>query len=256
MAKSIDELSLNDQLPHSIKTEAQIKSTVYAVDPWLKYLASVRGYPTVLYNVDKWPGEILDHLATGFSLTAWDSTWDVERKRRILKAYLVAYKMHTGTVYAVQRAVESFGPGVSITEWWRKEPKGIPHTFEVRASNDDGTSLTIEEQESLKALIDAAKPVRSHYTMTVGVKQHGSFKVWSGIQSLHIYMFRAFSDRYKEQIALANSFKLHAIAPLLLIYAFRSKRKREKPQSVKASMAVGPFAYPVLIHSFANQNKR
>ena len=73
MAKSIEELSLNDQLPDSIKQDSQIRSTVYAVDPWLKLCAFARGLPSVLYNVDLWPGDILDHIATEFNFTAWDS---------------------------------------------------------------------------------------------------------------------------------------------------------------------------------------
>lgn len=195
MAKSIEELSLNDQLPDSIQQDSQIRSTVYAVDPWLKLCAFARGLPSVLYNVDLWPGDILDHIATEFNFTAWDSTWDVERKRRILKAYLIAYKMRTGTVYAVKQAIEAFGPGVSFTEWWQKAPKGYPHTFEVHIVNPDGSSLTLEEQESLRSLIDAAKPVRSHYTMTMSCQYSGTFLVWAGIKEVLVYKFEAKQEK-------------------------------------------------------------
>lgn len=193
MAKSIDDLSLNDQLPESIKPDSQVQSAVVAIDPWLKLAAQVRHYPSVLYNLDILSSLVLDHLATQFNMTAWDSTWDVERKRSVLRAFLIAYKTRVGTVFAVKQAIESFGSGVILTEWWQKEPKGQPHTFEVKSIVPDG--LTIDEQVNLRQLIDAAKPVRSHYTLTVQCQPGGNFYVWTGSRNLSMFQFESKQTR-------------------------------------------------------------
>ena len=77
-------------------------------------------------------------------------------------------KRTKGTVAAVKRALASVSSAAVICEWWQMSPKGTPHTFSIVATQSDlAETFDTEMQEDIVAIIDDAKPVRSHYTLTI-----------------------------------------------------------------------------------------
>ena len=103
-------------------------------------------------------------------------------------------KEKKGTRKAVEEAVKALGSAATIEEWWEKTPHGAPHTFTIYASlaRLDGT-LESEMQEDLIALINDAKPVRSHFDFVVvknllgHIGWHGSIRpvAYARIRSDH-----------------------------------------------------------------------
>ncbi|MCU1717429.1 phage tail protein I [Pseudomonas sp. 5P_3.1_Bac2] len=120
-----------------------------------------------LWNPDTCPEELLPWLAWSLSLDSWQPYWPLAVKRARIKA-AVDIQRHKGTAQSVRDAVASFGSALALREWWQTTPRGTPHTFEVVLTLGSGVPNTQEYQLDIIKEIEATKPVRSHFTLTVG----------------------------------------------------------------------------------------
>lgn len=163
--KSLSETKLTDILPPNLAADKGIAAFAAVFDSQFRYLVENIEQPAIYACIDSLSGGLLDHLAVQYDVEPWREAWPVEMKRNVIRAtYMTLCKR--GTVEAVKAAVSALGSAVQIVEWWQTEPKGVPHTFKVVATLGayDGV-LSSDLQNDLIALIDNAKPVRSHYTL-------------------------------------------------------------------------------------------
>lgn len=167
MSKELDKTSLLDLLPDSISKDSDVSAAAKALDIPLREMTGVLDLPSIYVSIDSLTSEQLDHLAYSWDASVWRDSWPIELKRSIVKQ-VVQEKRKKGTRKAVEEAVEALGSAATIQEWWEQTPKGTPHTFTIYASlgQIDGT-LESEMQEDLIALINDAKPVRSHFDFVV-----------------------------------------------------------------------------------------
>ena len=164
---TLDKVKLADVLPESIGRDEGVASAAEAIDPQLKLMAGFVDIPALYVSIDQLPTEVLDHLASQYDVTVWRDTWPIAVKRSVLKAS-IPDKRTKGTVAAVKRALASVSSAAVIREWWQMSPKGTPHTFSIVATQSDlAETFDTEMQEDIVAIIDDAKPVRSHYTLTI-----------------------------------------------------------------------------------------
>lgn len=189
--KTLDDVTLADLLPDSIAKDENVAASAKAIDPELKQVADHIDIPALYVNIDRLPGDVLDHLATQYDVTVWRDSWPVAVKRSVLKT-AIAEKRKKGTVSAVKKALESIASQATIVEWWQKEPKGKPHTFSIVATQSDIEGIIPAElQEDLIALIDDAKPLRSHYDFIVQQNISGGMNVWGCIRQLSYARIRS-----------------------------------------------------------------
>lgn len=167
MSKELEKTSLLDLLPDSISKDSDVSAAAKALDIPLREMTGVLDLPSIYVSIDSLTSEQLDHLAYSWDASVWRDSWPIELKRSIVKQ-VVQEKRKKGTRKAVEEAVEALGSAATIQEWWETTPKGTPHTFTIFASlgKIDGT-LESEMQEDLIALINDAKPVRSHFDFVV-----------------------------------------------------------------------------------------
>lgn len=177
MSKGLADVRLSDLLPDSIAQDDNVRHSAEALDKQLLDMTSAVDLPSIYVSIDRLTSTQLDHVAYGWDASVWRDSWPVSMKRSVLKN-VVREKRKKGTLRAVKDAVASIGSGATIKEWWQQEPKGTPHTFEIQATlgNIEGT-LDSEMQEDLFALIDDAKPVRSHYTFVLVRQLQGGMGV-------------------------------------------------------------------------------
>ena len=169
MSKSLVAQTLVENMPDSLLRSAVATHAANAIDPELRAVSEASERPLVYAAIDRLNSLQLDHLAVQFDLAPWRDTWPVELKRRIVRQ-MVPQKARVGTVAAVRVALASLGSASTIREWWQKTPHGDPHTFEVIATVPEVEGqLDAQTQEDLFALINEAKPVRSHYTFTLAI---------------------------------------------------------------------------------------
>ena len=163
--KSLSETKLTDLLPPNLAADEDILSKAEAFDDQFGQLVESIEQPAIYMRIDQLTSLQLDHLAVQYDVTPWRESWSISMKRSVIRAtYMTLCKR--GTVEAVKTAVEALGSAVQIVEWWQMEPKGAPHTFKVvtNLSSFDGV-VSSDLQNDVMALIDNAKPVRSHYTL-------------------------------------------------------------------------------------------
>lgn len=167
MSKELSDVRLSDLLPDSIAQDDNVRHSAEALDKQLLDITSAVDLPSIYVSIDKLTSTQLDNVAYGWDASVWRDSWPTSLKRSVLKN-VICEKRKRGTLRAVKDAVSSIGSAATIKEWWQMEPKGKPHTFTIEATLEDieGT-LDSEMQEDLFALINDAKPVRSHYTFVL-----------------------------------------------------------------------------------------
>lgn len=198
--KTLNDVVLADMLPASIAKDENVDAAAQAIDLELKNIVPDTRLPLIYARIDELTSQQLDHVAMGYNFTVWRDTWPIALKRSVVKQ-IIALKSRMGTLSAVRLALESMGAAVQITEWWQESPKGKPHTFKVNValSQIEGT-LTSELQEDFFALLNEAKPVRSHYTFVLTLAQQAGLQV-AGIHRPAVFA-RIECGRKTESISL------------------------------------------------------
>lgn len=165
--KELDKVSLFDIMPEALAKDEGIAAAAKAIDPQLQTVAKENKNALLFPRFDELPGAILDHLAEQFAVTVYRDTWPETLKRQVIAASIQSARIK-GTRQAILDALSSFGTAAEIQEWWQKEPKGIPHTFEVFISQQEMEGIAeAEVTEDTISLIREAKPARSQFTFSI-----------------------------------------------------------------------------------------
>lgn len=165
--KTLEEIKLSDIMPDSINKDVTVTAAADAIDPQLKGISADVDKPGIYSRIDELSSEALDNLAAQYDVAAWRDHWDIAMKRSVIKT-AIASKRKVGTVSAVKMALESIGSYSKIVEWWQTKPKGTPHTFTIYVTLSDVQGTVSDEmQNDIQLMIDAAKPLRSHYEMVL-----------------------------------------------------------------------------------------
>lgn len=136
-----------------------------------KVLSRISEIPVPIRKVwDPWNcrADLLPWLAWALSVDEWSADWTEEQKRRTLANSAEVHRKK-GTIGAVHKALEPFGLGCAIQEWWQSQPRGKPYTFKIILSF---VSASTEIQRSILEAVNRVKPVRSEMTLEL---VHGYF---------------------------------------------------------------------------------
>lgn len=125
-----------------------------------------------LWNPDTCPAHLLPWLAWTLSLDSWQPYWPEAVKRARIRA-AVEIQRRKGTAKSVRDVVAAFGSALALREWWQKSPMGTPHTFDVVLTLGPGVPNTAAYQQDVIKEIERTKPVRSHFTFTLGLAATG-----------------------------------------------------------------------------------
>lgn len=154
-------------LPSSITKDKKVVDSAEALDSQLKEISAHTDDGMLLYKIDYLPSDVLDHLAMQWDAEVWRDSWPLHIKRSSLKA-LISEKTRMGTVSAVKNAIKGLGSAGYITEWFAREPPTAPHTFNISIDQNEIEGIADEELiYDIKRSINATKPVRSQYTISV-----------------------------------------------------------------------------------------
>lgn len=189
--KTLNDVKLSDLLPDSISKDEGVSAAAEAIDPQLKAIADKADLPSIYASIDNLPSLVLDHLAVQYDVTVWRDSWPISLKRSVLKT-AISDKRKKGTVSAVKAALASISSAAEIVEWWQTNPKGTPHTFSIFATQSKIEGVVdAEMQEDLFALIDDAKPLRSHYSFVLQDSLNGGINITGCMRVLTYASVRA-----------------------------------------------------------------
>lgn len=173
----IQDTKLSQILPENIAKDSNVKAAAEALDSKLQAVSKEVDIPLIYFRLNELSSEQLDHIAYAWDASVWRESWTIEIKRNVLNN-VIREKRKRGTLGAVKAAIETIGSVTDVKEWWQENPKGVPHTFKITARiNHYPGVLDSELQEDLFALIDDAKPARSHYEFILSTRLSGSFGV-------------------------------------------------------------------------------
>lgn len=110
------------------------------------------------------PAAILPYLGWALAISHWDTGWSEAEKRTAVAAAMPFHRI-TGTRAAVEQVLARYSDRLAIKEWWEMTPRGVPHTFEVRANALEipASFLTQDVAQAIIEDVAAAKPLRSHF---------------------------------------------------------------------------------------------
>ncbi|WP_252180222.1 phage tail protein I [Endozoicomonas sp. 4G] len=128
------------------------------------------------WNADLIPRNLMPWLGWEWSVDSWDPDWDIKTKRNVLRDAF-RYHQYKGTRQSVVDAINDLGSNIDIKEWWQYSNPKTPHTFDAFVDSVSGSGSG-EFQYQLIHAIDNAKPVRSHYTLTVATNACGSLNIY------------------------------------------------------------------------------
>lgn len=152
--------------PNRTPLEART-ATALAIDPPVPL--------RTLYDPATCPAHLLPFLAWAYSVDHWSPAWSESVKRRVIAA---AFDVHRtkGTRTAIDRALAALGVDVELTEWFEATPNLERGTFDAllyvneNLTPDAPALIGPELYDELRAALDAAKNVRSHYTLRLGAR--------------------------------------------------------------------------------------
>lgn len=134
-----------------------------------------------LWNPATCPAAILPFLAWGLAIARWDPEW-TEAEKRAAIADAIPFHRRKGTRGIVREVLDRFNPLLQIIEWWETSPRGIPHTFEVRAPASDIPASFLTEEVAAAIIRDVAsvKPARSHFSFIQSLEAQATLWLAAG----------------------------------------------------------------------------
>lgn len=127
-----------------------------------------------LWSAENCPEALLPWLAWALSIDQWSPDWPIDiRRARVASA--IAIQRMKGSAQSLQDLIASFGGSLAVSEWFQKEPRGVPHTFDILVTL--GGQAEVPSADFIDAVIaevSRTKPVRSHFTFTLGLQARGS----------------------------------------------------------------------------------
>ncbi len=123
-----------------------------------------------LWHPEQSSEALLPWLAWAFSVDTWSSDWPVENKRAVIQESVLLHR-RKGTLAAMNQILGALDVEFTLEEWFQYG--GQPHTFRLTTSAYDnwlkGTFLDHHLFNHLKYVVDAVKPVRSHYSTQIKI---------------------------------------------------------------------------------------
>lgn len=144
MIKSLLDAELRDGVPRVLQKQPWVEALSRAVlDLHRKTMGFIDGSQiyTAIDTVDE---SVLDALAVNWKIDWYDTGYDIEQKRRIVKTAL-NIRRTMGTVAAVKAQADAIYPGSTLEEWF--EYGSEPGYFRLRVN-----IMTVEEQEKFAAM--------------------------------------------------------------------------------------------------------
>ena len=180
--KTIHDIKLADILPENLTKDEKVANAALSIDPQLRNLVEQKDLPSIYRFIDSLTSTQLDHLAVGWNASTWRDYWPIGMKRSIIKNVILSNRRR-GTAQAVKEALASVSSTAEIVEWWQTKPKGEPHTFVIHATQSKIAGvIDAELQDDMMAMVNDAKPLRSHFELIVQESLSGGFSAYGCVR--------------------------------------------------------------------------
>lgn len=159
------------------------------------------------------PAHFLPWLGWAWKVEGWEAANTDAQRRELIREAIPVHKTK-GTLGAVRRVLKAVRVNAEIKEW-HQVPNAAPYTFQITAwANEnregEGSILSPQLEQRLRALVDATKNERSHYTFRLGARFDGGLVVANaartlGLQRLSVEVQPVPIDTAVQGLQLANT---------------------------------------------------
>ncbi len=162
MIKSLRDAQITDGLPRILREQPWVKALSLATAELHKKTMDYIDSSQIYTAIDLVAEDVLDALAVNWKIDWYDTAYDIEQKRRIVKTAL-NIRRTMGTVGAAKAQADAIYPGTTLEEWF--DYGGTHGKFRLRVN-----IVTVEEQEKFAMMslaeierrLAAAKRFSSH----------------------------------------------------------------------------------------------
>lgn len=128
MIKSLRDARIVDGLPRIVAGQDWVQAMSYALAPLVEQALVFADASQIYTELDTASETVLDALAVNCKIDWYDTAYDLERKRKLVKTALIIRRL-MGTVHAVKVQSNIIYPGTIIEEWF--EYDGTPGCFRL-----------------------------------------------------------------------------------------------------------------------------
>lgn len=174
---NFEQSEITDILPDNLKNTPECMALSYALKKANETLVAYSKRTSVFAVIDSLTEDMLDILAIELRTQYYDESFDVERKRALVKNTILWYH-RAGTVSAVQEMIGNvFDSGV-VLEWF--DTGGAPGTFKISTSD----TITPELIAKFNEVVHNVKNVRSQLAdIVIGNRIDLDIRIAMGITS-------------------------------------------------------------------------
>lgn len=155
MIKSLRDARLVDALPRVVKSQDWVKAMSETVGYFTEKILTFADNSQIYTALDTAPENILDALAVGWKIDWYDTSYSIEKKRRIVKTSMEIRRL-MGTVRAVRLQADAVYPGTMVEEWFEYNGEAGYYrlVIDITDSNSGNPviSMTDDEMERQLAL--------------------------------------------------------------------------------------------------------
>ena len=159
--ESLENISLAQIAPPSIKYDKNVSAIIEALDPELRLIVTETQQLFILSRIDELDEKVLDLLAWQFHVDFYDLAKDITTKRKQVKDS-IQWHMKKGTAWAIVKALDMIGVDAEFINWY--EFGGEPYTFKIKANiRPDFFNYGDKEQiiQNILRAINESKAARS-----------------------------------------------------------------------------------------------
>lgn len=162
-----------DLLPVYFKEQADWIAFSYALKMAMGLLLEFANRTRMYAAIDEQPEEILDYMAVELRSQYYEESFDIEKKREVIKKTLPWY-MKAGTKTSVDEMIETLFDSGRTIEWPDfSDGPGTPGTFDIETSG----LLTQDVYERLTKIIERQKDLTSHLRF-ISVRREVEKQLW------------------------------------------------------------------------------
>lgn len=150
----LDKVSLLDIIPSNMRGDRTIRGFAGAWDHAQSRILEKSRLVNLFDALDLLDGKRLDSVAAAIDIPWYDTSFDIAKKRRIIRDHLPIY-LRAGTVWAIETAMGNIFGAASVKEWF--EYGGRQFHFYVEVTE-------VESEEKVRMAvrtIDRIKPART-----------------------------------------------------------------------------------------------
>lgn len=162
MIKSLLEAQITDGLPRILREQPWVKALSLAAAELHRKTMAYIDRSQIYMDIDTVDEDVLDVLAVNWKIEWYDTEYDIEQKRRIVKTAL-NIRRTMGTVAAVKAQADAIYPGSTLEEWF--DFGGQPGTFRMTvdvATTGPGNTIDIFGTAEIERRLTMAKRYSSH----------------------------------------------------------------------------------------------